>query len=106
MCEYHVVAILDLLGQRHHLKQWRWLPREGKDPGPFKEAVRHSVGVVQCLRRELQASVEGSRKANVPDAVRNAYGPEHYAAYTAAVRPELRLQVLESLHKGATGPAA
>lgn len=93
MCEYHIVAILDVLGQKKHLEQWRWLPHEGEDPGPFKEAVRQSVGVVQDLRRELQASVEGSRKVNVPDAVRNAYGPEHYAAYTDAVRPELRLQV-------------
>src|SRR2546423_8041173 len=47
---YHVVCIVDVLGQRNKLAGWSNMPSGGKPDQAFIDAMKHTVGTVLAFK--------------------------------------------------------
>jgi len=80
--EYHVVCIIDLLGQSKHLSKWSSFPNGDKDKAEtFNEGLRDSVDTVEYFRDMFAEFFNAIKKSYVSKEDMSSLTPEQKAKY-------------------------
>jgi hypothetical protein len=77
---YHVVCLIDVLGQKQNLARWATLPEDGKHTPEFVGALKQTVGTVMAFRDQFISLFEEMGKATSLDK-RGVLSREHEEHY-------------------------
>ncbi len=77
---YHVVSIIDLLGQKDHLLKWADFPKDGQITPELQAAVDRSAGAVHWLSEMFVAFFKDTKECAMPETF-DALSPEQQTPY-------------------------
>ncbi len=80
---YHVVCLIDVLGQKKKLARWAELPEDSQTSPEFIEDIRDTVGTVLAFREGFIRFFDQSGQCTMPDRVA-ALGKEQMVQYHRA----------------------
>ena len=66
--EYHVICVIDLLGQSDNLMKWMKLPSNESEAERFKQGMKYSVGTVEWFRNIFVEFFENFNKPQLSEA--------------------------------------
>ena len=64
---YHVVCLIDVLGQKQKLSKWARLPEDGAVTSEFREALTQTTGVVMAFRDAFLQFFQSVAQCTMPD---------------------------------------